>query len=716
MPTTLYLRRDESAPSGLTLPSGYQGAWDFTYAPDAGAGAKALDSSPGAAQSGAIPSWGSQGLTTKGYGHAQFLSSPLSAQTISAGNWTVAFAALLNNANASFTWAPFVGIYLMNGATGAVRSTIFALAQLTGSAAGRSGTGELTGYSTTCSGSSVVASSGDYIAVEIGISVHNVGGASVPNTEAFSSGTVAISSDNVAASNAQSFVTATGVLSFLAPIPIVQTTQHRTAAGHKPKMPPIGRKVQPGQGKFARIPRIGQTASPVARRAKRVDQPPTPLIPKLHGKAKYHRPISTGQVGNPIMQRHKRVDQAPRPPVRPQKVKRTPSSFHTAQVLTITIVKSRRVVNVRKNPPPRPAKVRKTKKASTQAVVLHVRGRRARGAARRSTGGQLSRGNSTRRGQQPLLRSGVQTQIQRRRKVFRPTRYAKPPTGGKSKHWIVAKNPAAVAGTRRVIPRQFPAPKFAISKRRTNRRRPIWTESIHRQRSRVARFMLHVALLSPALLTLARPHRVNRNVLKVVAIATGRRRFDRQRVPAFRLAKRVTHARYFVVPLLVPAKRSRVLQGIRHGLPLPRVRFRTHHPHRQFTYKVSGRKTVLNFDPLPARPSQTKHRKLPSTNMPWTVKRRTTGEQRVRPPVVRGRHKVFRVPGSGKMAIPVAKRAKFMDAPRPSVLMVRGRHIRRFVRYVPVLAPSGVSVAGPYYVAAAQIYCAGAAQGDVTTE
>ncbi len=220
MTTTLYLRSGETAsshqsPAVGSLPSGFLAAWDFTASGFNGASACFLDSSAGSAQVAATGgTWSAQVGGTKKYGIIQYASNPLAgSQTISAGNWTIGYAGSLSNGGASLKTQGYIALYLVNGATGASRTVIFALAILTGTGT-HANASEATFYSTTASGSSATVTAGDYLVLEVGEALVATGTQTPGTFSIYDSGTVAISSDNAAASNAQSFITAPVTLTF----------------------------------------------------------------------------------------------------------------------------------------------------------------------------------------------------------------------------------------------------------------------------------------------------------------------------------------------------------------------------------------------------------------------------------------------------------------------------------------------------------------------
>jgi hypothetical protein len=212
MVTQLFLRSGLTAsanqsPSVVHAPTGFLGAWNKLTTANAGASALYLSNNAGSSQlsktSINFGSVASGGACQFSIGTIQYASNPLTAQTISSGSWTVAFA--VENSSCAM-----VSLYLVNGSTGVIRSTIFALGSI--GATSRASGSELTAFSASVSGSSVVATSGDYLVLETGGGWANV--SSTTNVTIFDSGTTAISSDNVSVSTAKSSLTAPGTITF----------------------------------------------------------------------------------------------------------------------------------------------------------------------------------------------------------------------------------------------------------------------------------------------------------------------------------------------------------------------------------------------------------------------------------------------------------------------------------------------------------------------
>jgi hypothetical protein len=218
MATTFYTRLGENASSTPTpaigqLPADYFSAYDQGESPFASAAAY-LDPNSGSASTSTAAGWSATpNSTTQHLALAQFCSAPLSAQTISAGNWTVGLDIQDTSAAATFQITGEVAIYVANGATGALRGTV--LARTTLGAANRTSTSEVTYYSTTLSGGTVVVSDGDYLVIEALLKVVNSSGGNVTSAATlFSDGTNPITSDNTTGGHRQCFCTAPVTLNF----------------------------------------------------------------------------------------------------------------------------------------------------------------------------------------------------------------------------------------------------------------------------------------------------------------------------------------------------------------------------------------------------------------------------------------------------------------------------------------------------------------------
>ncbi len=213
--TTFYLRLETAADATQTHPSGFLGAWDFTDGTDAGANIKyANPTTAGSSQQNITKgNWASQNGGNKFYGMAQFATDKLTAQTVGSGNWTVGVAN--SGTLGPYNYDCYVGIYLVNGSTGAIRTTV-AASVLVGSSGKGGGTSELTTKGNV-SCSSFTSTAGDYLVFEFGEKLNGTGGSFSPSTALYTSGTTTISGDNVPTSDAKSFVTAPVSISYAVP-------------------------------------------------------------------------------------------------------------------------------------------------------------------------------------------------------------------------------------------------------------------------------------------------------------------------------------------------------------------------------------------------------------------------------------------------------------------------------------------------------------------
>lgn len=177
---TMYCH-DDTAPDIAVMPSGILGGWD--YGPTTsifGANARALrdttDNSSSTA-TGRITS--TPNNTTKNACSAQHLSPPLAAQSISAGNWSLGFTIQNVNATATQRWGGQAGLYLIDGTTGAIKTTIFAKGPI--GSQSRTSTAILTCYNATVAGGAATVANLDYLCLEIGWELVNTSGATVSN-------------------------------------------------------------------------------------------------------------------------------------------------------------------------------------------------------------------------------------------------------------------------------------------------------------------------------------------------------------------------------------------------------------------------------------------------------------------------------------------------------------------------------------------------------
>lgn len=221
MPTqiqTFWARLGLNAVSHIRHPAGYVGTWDQVETRNAGTFAKYLGPDIGAAQMASVPTFaGIPDVTTQWLAGGQFLSDPLLRQRVAAGTWTVGFAARLANASASVAWTGVASLAIIDGLTGEKRGTIFDGA-LIGSTL--TATTERTLIEVAVSGSAAEIFGGDYLCLELGISVGNLSGAPVvPQMSLFADGTTLINASGAAISSAASYLVAPQAFGLSLPLP-----------------------------------------------------------------------------------------------------------------------------------------------------------------------------------------------------------------------------------------------------------------------------------------------------------------------------------------------------------------------------------------------------------------------------------------------------------------------------------------------------------------
>jgi hypothetical protein len=173
------------------------------------------------------------GVSKKGMA-AQCVSPLLAAQSISAANWAIGFAAQYASAAANKTWNGWAALYLVNGSTGAIRTTIFGVTAI-GSTA-RTATTYTTCYNASVAGSSATASDGDYLVLELGVQIDNTSGSTLSNQAAtvrYANSTT-ISSDAATNTTPKSFLNAPAALTIYIPPVTVSgsgTAQSATGSG-----------------------------------------------------------------------------------------------------------------------------------------------------------------------------------------------------------------------------------------------------------------------------------------------------------------------------------------------------------------------------------------------------------------------------------------------------------------------------------------------------
>lgn len=211
-----HARSGTSALSFLKRPVGFLGNWGQTAAGWGGAYARYMGPEAGTAQLGAAPGLSAvAGGTTQTAGMLQLLGDPLRRQDIAAGTWLLGFGARLANAGGTFTWSGQAALYVVNGLTGSRRGTLFNVTTV--GSTGRTATGELTCYAG-IAGSAVSVLVGDYLALELGISIVNTGGALAPQATVYADGGTIIGADAAAAADARSSLAAPADLLLSLPV------------------------------------------------------------------------------------------------------------------------------------------------------------------------------------------------------------------------------------------------------------------------------------------------------------------------------------------------------------------------------------------------------------------------------------------------------------------------------------------------------------------
>ena len=200
-------------------PAGYFSSFSQSVAGNAGANALVLDSTVSATVLAGQKSFQNTfasipTATNQDLGLAQFISSPLPAQSHNSETWTFNAAIQVSNATASFTWTFRAALYLVNGSGGSVgtiKTTIVSLSNF--GTTGRSSTSELTARGT-ATGAAWTSSDQDYLVLEWGVNMNNTSGGSLaPNITIFAEGITAISVDNTSTTNAASSVVSTSNVS-----------------------------------------------------------------------------------------------------------------------------------------------------------------------------------------------------------------------------------------------------------------------------------------------------------------------------------------------------------------------------------------------------------------------------------------------------------------------------------------------------------------------
>lgn len=202
--------------SFLRRPSRAFAAWTQTSAVFSQAGARYVGPTQGTAQQVAAPVFNAIPLAaTHTLLLGQFVSDPLRAQTIPAGNWQIAFGAALLNAAATYTWAPVAALFVMD-AQGTRRATLFDLSAV--GASGRTTTTERSALAS-IAGASVQIATGDCLVLEVGIGVSNLAAATAPQARLYAQGTTPITADDVAISDALASLEGPAALALSLPQP-----------------------------------------------------------------------------------------------------------------------------------------------------------------------------------------------------------------------------------------------------------------------------------------------------------------------------------------------------------------------------------------------------------------------------------------------------------------------------------------------------------------
>lgn len=235
--STLYFHlTSTTAPSGLTLPSGALSTWTSTTGSNVGASAGDLSFVPMTTSGAAVSLAGAaQSVSGNTSLVAQMVSCPLDTQAqIAAANWTVGFAI---TSTATTSHLGVASAFLVNGSTGAIRTTIFGGATpATIGATGKTVTAGRTCWSNTVAGAAFTPQQGDYIVVEIGVKA-NAAGAQTMSLQ--TSSFTAVVADNASNTTPQSFVTC--------PTPLIFSGQYlfymsgSTSAPSTDTNPPTGK-------------------------------------------------------------------------------------------------------------------------------------------------------------------------------------------------------------------------------------------------------------------------------------------------------------------------------------------------------------------------------------------------------------------------------------------------------------------------------------------
>lgn len=147
---------------------------------------------------------------------AIFVSPYLNAGTVSAGNWTIGFAISAAN-TASATMKGFANVLLINGSTGAIRTTIIGT-NAVGASRNCDGT-EKTCWSNVVAGASFTSVAGDWIQIELGVDI-TFSGSAPTSASVYWNGATAITADSATTADARAFVTAPGSFTLIQNPPV----------------------------------------------------------------------------------------------------------------------------------------------------------------------------------------------------------------------------------------------------------------------------------------------------------------------------------------------------------------------------------------------------------------------------------------------------------------------------------------------------------------
>lgn len=219
---TLYPLLSAAAPAGITLPGAWQGSWGETGT----ALGKALSSTPGTSQvSTSAVATGTS--TTVGMGLGQFCSAPLAPGPISG---TIALGYGVGcSTTGGIPFRALMYAAIMKGDGSGVRAVLLA-ANTQVTATNLTQGSEVTAFTSANSISTGTAAAGDYLLVEIGPSRPATGS----TLSLYTDGTTAITTNNVATSDAKTFITFSIAPVFLSQVTMLYLRQENTPSGNLP--------------------------------------------------------------------------------------------------------------------------------------------------------------------------------------------------------------------------------------------------------------------------------------------------------------------------------------------------------------------------------------------------------------------------------------------------------------------------------------------------